>query len=54
MQQTIEQTGTDNTYERLLKMPTPVMLLAMWLAGTTLLGMGVLTLYLLVATVGGA
>ena len=70
MQQAIQQTGTVNTYEgtqrvipqtgaasiseRFLEMPVPVVLTALWLAGATLLGVGVLTLYLLVATVGGA
>jgi hypothetical protein len=70
MQQAIQQTGTANTYEgaqrlipqtgaasiyeRFLGMPVPVVLTALWLAGTALLGVGVLTLYLLVATVLGA
>jgi hypothetical protein len=46
--------GTANTYERFLEMPVPVVLAALWLVGTVLLGVGVLTLYLLVATMGGA
>jgi hypothetical protein len=54
MQQAIQQTGTDNTYERFLEMPVPVVITVMWLVGTQLLGVGMLTLYLLVATVGVA
>ncbi len=70
MQQVIQQTGTANTYEgtqrvipqtgaasiseRFLEMPVPIVLTAMWLAGTALLGVGVLTFYLLAATVVGA
>jgi hypothetical protein len=54
MQQAVQQPGTADPYERFLEMPVPIVLTAMWLAGTALLGVGVLTLYLLVATVGGA
>jgi hypothetical protein len=54
MQQAIQQTGTTDPYEGFLEMPVFVVLTVMWLAGTALSGVGVLTLYLLVAWVSVA
>ena len=34
-------------YEGFLELPVPVVLLSLWLAGTALIGLGVLTLYYL-------
>lgn len=54
-QRVIPQTGAASISERFLEiLAAPVVLTALWLAGPALLGVGVLTLYLLVATVGGA
>ncbi len=45
-------------FERFLRLPVPIVLAAMWLAGVVLLGAEVLTLYtlvtLLAASTGGA
>ena len=53
MSRTVDERGY-NAYERFLEMPVPVLLAGMWLGGVALLGSGVLTLYLLLATVIGA
>ena len=53
MEQLVDKRGT-TTLERLLEMPVPLVLASLWLGGIALLGLSVLTLYLLVATIIGA
>ncbi len=49
---------SSDLFERFLRLPVPIVLAAMWLAGVALLGAGILTLYtlvmLLAASAGGA